>query len=147
LANDNDRDKISESQYQHRDGINMHVLLAGNVPKFHVKASGEAYQRMYNCLWNIFSDADLHQLFYGEFEYAYMKKYKVKQEDASKSLRLFLKDFLIDHMSRRVGIENWEADAIQKWIRNYFGAKQLPRVITQAHDNWLRYQPQPKLKI
>ena len=147
LANDNDRDKISENQYQHRDGINMHVLLAGNVPKFHVKASEEAYQRMNNCLWNIYTDADLHKLFYGEFEYAYMKKYNAKLEDTRMSLGLFLKDFLIDHMSRRVGIENWEADAIQKWIRNYFGAKQLPRVITQAHDNWLKYQPQPQLKI
>lgn len=63
LANDNDRDKISENQRQHRNGIDMHVLLAGNVPKFH----------------------------------------------------------------------------IMKWLDYYFGAKQLEKVLTDAHQTWERY--------
>ena len=63
LANDNDRDKISENQRQHRNGIDMHVLLAGNVPKFH----------------------------------------------------------------------------IMKWLDYYFGAKQLEKVLTDAHQTWEHY--------
>ena len=50
LANDNDRDKISENQRQHKNGIDMHVLLAGNVPKFHVEANEAARDRVFDIL-------------------------------------------------------------------------------------------------
>ena len=34
LANDNDRDKISENQRQHRNGIDMHVFWQEMCPNF-----------------------------------------------------------------------------------------------------------------
>ena len=45
LANDNDRDKISENQRQHRNGIDMHVLLAGNVPKLLITKENNKRQK------------------------------------------------------------------------------------------------------
>lgn len=67
LANDNDRDKISENQRQHRNGIDMHVLLAGNVPKFHITPNEEAVRRIEDGLWKIFNDEGLRKLYYGSF--------------------------------------------------------------------------------
>ena len=63
LANDNDRDRISENQRQHMHGIDMHVLLANNVPKFHITASPEAIQRISDALWKIFTDVQLHEAY------------------------------------------------------------------------------------
>jgi hypothetical protein len=42
-------------------------------------------------------------------------------------------------MACRVGIENWPGEAIAKWVQNYFGAKKLPFVITEADQVHSRY--------
>lgn len=147
LANDNDRDKISENQRQHKGGIDMHVLLAGNVPKFHITANEEAYQRISNGLWTLFNNPETHKVYFGEFIYAYRMKYKVVTEEADMILSMFIQDILIDHMSRRVGIENWPSEAIYTWLNYYFAADQIPKVITRAHDNLLRHRGLPKVKI
>lgn len=76
-----------------------------------------------------------------------MRKYSVSGEKAREILRLFISDHLIKHMACRVGIENWPSEAITTWIRNYFGAKQLPHIITQAYENWMNYMPMPKVRI
>ena len=147
LANDNDRDKISENQRQHKGGIDMHVLLAGNVPKFHITANEEAHQRISNGLWTLFNNPETHKVYFGEFIYAYRMKYRVVTEEADMVLRMFIQDILIDHMSRRVGIENWPSEAIYTWLNYYFAADQIPKVITRAHDNLLRHRGLPKVKI
>ena len=147
LANDNDRDKISENQRQHKGGIDMHVLLAGNVPKFHITANEEAHQRISNGLWTLFNNPETHKVYFGEFIYAYRMKYKVVTEEADMILSMFIQDILIDHMSRRVGIENWPSEAIYTWLNYYFAADQIPKVITRAHDNLLRHRGLPKIKI
>jgi hypothetical protein len=147
LANDNDRDKISENQRQHKGGIDMHVLLAGNVPKFHITANEEAHQRISNGLWTLFNNPETHKVYFGEFIYAYRMKYRVVTEEADMVLRTFIQDILIDHMSRRVGIENWPSEAIYTWLNYYFAADQIPKVITRAHDNLLRHRGLPKIKI
>jgi hypothetical protein len=147
LANDNDRDKISENQRQHKGGIDMHVLLAGNVPKFHITANEEAHQRISNGLWTLFNNPETHKVYFGEFIYAYRMKYRVVTEEADMILSMFIQDILIDHMSRRVGIENWPSEAIYTWLNYYFAADQIPKVITRAHDNLLRHRGLPKIKI
>ncbi len=147
LANDNDRDKISENQRQHMGGIDMHVLLAGNVPKFHITANEEAHQRISNGLWTLFNNPETHKVYFGEFIYAYRMKYRVVTEEADMILSMFIQDILIDHMSRRVGIENWPSEAIYTWLNYYFAADQIPKVITRAHDNLLRRRGLPKVKI
>ena len=147
LANDNDRDKISENQRQHKGGIDMHVLLAGNVPKFHITANEEAHQRISNGLWFLFNNPETHKVYFGEFIYAYRVKYRAGFEEANMVLKMFIQDILIDHMSRRVGIENWPSEAIYTWLNYYFAADQIPQVITRAHDNLLRHRGLPKIKI
>lgn len=134
LANDNDHDKISENQRQHRNGIDMHVLLAGNVPKFHITPSEEAVKRIQDGLWKIFNDDELCKLYYGEFLYQYVHKYKESKEVAMRALHVYIKSHLIKHMSSRVGIENWPQEAILTWLNYIFAAKRLQFVITQAHD-------------
>ena len=138
LANDNDRDKISENQRQHRNGIDMHVLLAGNVPKFHITPNEEAVRRIEDGLWKIFNDEGLRKLYYGEFLYHYTHKYKASTEESKHVLYLYIKQHLIKHMSCRVGIENWPQEAILTWLNYIFAAKQLPLVITQAHDLFMK---------
>ena len=139
LANDNDRDKISENQRLHRNGIDMHVLLAGNVPKFHVTASAEAIIRVHDLLVDVFADENLYRRYLGEFIYHYMRKYKTDKYQTEEVLSVYFEEKLTGHMARRVGIENWPKEAILKWLGNYFGIKQLPKVITEAHEVWLRY--------
>lgn len=139
LANDNDRDKISENQRLHRNGIDMHVLLAGNVPKFHVTASAEAIIRVHDLLVDVFADENLYRRYLGEFIFHYMRKYKTDKYQTEEVLSVYFKEKLTGHMARRVGIENWPKEAILKWLGYYFGIKQLPKVITEAHEVWLRY--------
>ena len=139
LANDNDRDKISENQRLHRNGIDMHVLLAGNVPKFHVTASAEAIFRVHDVLVDVFADENLYRRYLGEFIYHYMRKYKTDKYQTEEVLSVYFEEKLTGHMARRVGIENWPKEAILKWLGYYFGIKQLPKVITEAHEVWLRY--------
>ncbi len=137
LANDNDRDKISENQRQHRNGIDMHVLLAGNVPKFHVTPSEEAAKRIREGLMALVCDNDLRGKYFGEFLYHYSRKYNLSVDDATVALHLYIENYLIKHMSSRVGIENWPEEAIFTWLNYIFGAKQLPNVITRAREIYL----------
>lgn len=134
LANNNDRDKISENQRQHRNGINMHVLLAGNVPKFHIEASPEATKRIHDGLHKILKTPELFDRYFSEFIYHYRQKYHVTNEEAYAALCQYLFNKVEGHMARRVGIENWPGEAIDKWLRYYFAAKQLPKVITEAKE-------------
>ena len=143
LANNNDRDKISENQRQHKNGINMKILLAGNVPKFHAKPKDEAHCRIHTILIGILNNPELCEKFFGEFIYHYKRKYSVDYYLARNVLELFINEYLTRHMASRVGIENWENEAITKWLKFYFGAKKLPYVITLAkevHDNFIEKQ-------
>jgi hypothetical protein len=139
LANDNDRDKISENQRQHLNGINMHVLLAGNVPKFHITPEDGALQRIYNGLISIRCNDYVNQRYFGDFIFHYMRRYKVDKEMADSVLDIYINGKLAGHMARRVGIENWPREAILKWLDYYFGAKQLEKVVTDAHQTWQRH--------
>ena len=139
LANDNDRDKISENQRQHRYGIDMHVLLAGNVPKFHITPEDDALKRIYSGLVSIRRNEYQNQRFFGEFIYHYMRKYKVDRDEADSVLNVYIDGKLAGHMARRVGIENWPDKAIQKWLDYYFGAKQMEKVLTDARQTWVRH--------
>lgn len=141
LANNNDRDKISENQRLHKNGINMKVLLAGNVPKFHVKPKDEAYTRIYKGLMGALNNPEQCEVFFGEFFYHYRMKYRVGYGLTLNVLEVYLEEYLVRHMASRVGIENWESEAVTKWLRYYFGAKKLPYVIThakQVYDNYLQ---------
>jgi hypothetical protein len=139
LANKNDRDKISENQRHHKNGINMKMLLAGNVPQFHAKPSDEAYSRIHKGLRKIFMDDSLRAKYYGEFLYAYMQKYKCDYTVAYEVLSTYIDQKLARHMGCRVGIENWPGEAITKWVQNYFSAKKLPFVITEADQVYNKY--------
>lgn len=139
LANNNDRDKICENQLHHKNSINMKILLAGNVPQFHIKPSEEAFTRIYDGLNNILIDDSLRAKYFGEFLYAYMKKYKRDYILAYDVLSTYINEKLARHMACRVGIENWPNEAVVKWVQNYFGAKRLPYVITDAEQVYSRY--------
>jgi len=144
LANDNDRDKISENQRQHRNAIDMHVLLAGNVPKFHVKPSEEAIERISNLLWPLYRDYDSSERYFSEFKYFYSHKYKTGREGADLALYFLIEDYLVKHMSSRVGIENWPEEAIMTWVKYFFGYKQLPRLVTQAREYVIKHMEKQK---
>ena len=140
LANDNDRDKLSENQRQHRHGIDMHVLLAGNVPKFHITPDDNALQRIYNGLLSIRGDERLNQRYFGDFIFHYMLRYKVGRDMADRVLNIYINAKLAGHMARRVGIANWPREAILKWLDYYFAARQLEKVLTDAHQTWERHR-------
>ncbi len=140
LANDNDRDRISENQRQHRNGIDMHVLLAGNVPKFHVTPENDAVLRIYDGLLSIRCDHAMNQRYFGEFIFHYMQRYRVSRDVADCVLNVYINGKLVGHMARRVGIENWPREAILKWLDYYFGARQMGKVLTDAHQTWQRHQ-------
>ena len=139
LANYNDRDKISENQRHHKNGINMKMLLAGNVPQFHTKPSEDAFKRIHDGLTKILVNDSLRAEYYDEFLYAYMKKYKRDYTVAYEVLSTYIDEKLARHMACRVGIENWPGEAIVKWVQNYFSAKKLPFVITEADQVHNRY--------
>ena len=140
LVNPNDRDRIAENLRAHKNGINMKVLLAGNVPQFHVKPSEEAVRRISDGLKNLFCQSELQQYYFGEFLYHYQRKYKVDLNEAERVLITYLVLHLTKHMACRVGIENWPSEAIAKWVKNYFGPKKLAYVITEAHHLWEKQQ-------
>ena len=54
-------------------------------------------------------------------------------------LSTYIDEKLARHMACRVGIENWPGEAITKWVQNYFNAKKLPFVITEANQVHNRY--------
>ena len=138
LANDNDRDKISENQRQHKTGIDMHVLLAGNVPKFHVEANPEAVSRVSEILCELLDDDEYMRRYFGECISQYAQKYKEELPQAYEAVEYYVNNKLIGHMSRRVGIENWPKESIIKWVDYYFGVKRLPQVVAEIHEAWLR---------
>ena len=123
LVNPNDRDRIAENLRAHKNGINMKVLLAGNVPKFHVRPNEEALKRIGDGLRRTFDDRELRQRYYGEFIYHYQRKYKVEEYIATEVLRIYIERHLIKHMACRVGVENWPTKDIATWLTNYFGVK------------------------
>lgn len=138
-ANDNDRDKISENQRQHKHGIDMHVLLAGNVPKFHVKASEEAIKRVSEIILYVIYDNEMFERYLGECVYHYKRKYTTTDQLAELAVCHFVNGKLKDHMSRRVGVANWPLETFLKWVGNYFSAKRLEYVITEVHEEWIKY--------
>lgn len=140
LVNPNDRDRIAENLRAHKNGINMKVLLAGNVPQFHAKPSEEAVRRISDGLQHLFCKPELQQYFFGEFIYHYERKYKVGLYETERVLMAYLSQHLTKHMACRVGIENWPSEAIAKWVKNYFGPKKLSYVITEAHHLWEKQQ-------
>ena len=140
LVNPNDRDRIAENLRAHKNGINMKVLLAGNVPQFHAKPSEEAVRRISDGLQHLFCKPELQQYFFGEFIYHYERKYKVGLYETERVLMAYLSQHLTKHMACRVGIENWPSEAIAKWVKNYFGPKKLAYVITEAHHLWEKQQ-------
>ena len=139
LANDNDRDKISENLRIHKNSINMKMLLAGNVPKFHITPNAEALQRVTSCLQKAFTDPRERRLYFGEFMYHFARKYYADELTVMKVLSFYIGHRLIKHMACRVGIENWPADTIKTWLRNYFGAKKLEYVLTDAKQTWDKF--------
>ena len=64
----------------------------------------------------------------------------VSKEMADSVLNIYIDGRLAGHMARRVGIENWPSEAILKWLDYYFGAKQIEKVVTDAHQTWERHQ-------
>lgn len=140
LVNPNDRDRIAENLRAHKNGINMKVLLAGNVPQFHAKPSEEAVRRISDGLQHLFCKPELQQYFFGEFIYHYERKYKVGLYETERVLMAYLSQHLTKHMACRVGIENWPSEAIAKWVKNFFGPKKLSYVITEAHHLWGKQQ-------
>ena len=68
-----------------------------------------------------------------------MKKYDVNYTVAYEVLNTYIDEKLARHMACRVGIENWPGEAIVKWVQNYFSAKKLPFVITEADQVHNRY--------
>lgn len=140
MVNPNDRDRIAENLRAHKNGINMKVLLAGNVPQFHAKPSEEAVRRISDGLQHLFCKPELQQYFFGEFIYHYERKYKVGLYETERVLMAYLSQHLTKHMACRVGIENWPSEAIAKWVKNFFGPKKLSYVITEAHHLWEKQQ-------
>ncbi len=140
IANLNDRDKISENLSAHKKGINMKVLLAGNVPKFHAKPNDEAEKRVCDLLWNVYYNHEEFSYYFGEFIYHYKEKYGVDDCTAHFVLFRYLDHRLSGHMACRVGIENWPVEAIKKWLKNYFGAKKLGYVVTDAKEVYDKIQ-------
>ena len=140
LANPNDRDRIAENLRAHKNGINMKVLLAGNVPQFHAMPNEEAVKRINYGLSKLYFQEQLQNYYFGEFLYHYQRKYKVDLTHAKSVLMTYLVYHLTKHMACRVGIENWPSEAIAKWVKNYFGPKKLSYVITDAHHIWEKRQ-------
>ena len=136
LANSNDRDKIAENLHIHKNSINMKMLLAGNVPKFHTTPNEEAYLRVSNGFNKMFGIPELRNIYFGEFLYHYRHKYRVSDAQAQEVLGCYLVNHLTKHMACRVGIENWPGEAIIQWVKNYFGPRKLEFVVTEAHDVW-----------
>ena len=68
-----------------------------------------------------------------------MKKYQRDYTVAYEVLSTYIDEKLARHMACRVGIENWPGEAISKWVYNYFSAKKLPFVITEAEQVYNRY--------
>ena len=75
----------------------MRVLLAGNVPKFHVTPSEEAISRISEGLYKIYSNPTYRKAYFGEFLYHYARKYKVIDWTAEEALGIYLEKHLTKH--------------------------------------------------
>ena len=84
--------------------------------------------------------------YFGEFTQAYARKYRVPEYVAKEDLLFYLDEKVTHHIARRVGIENWESDAILKWVMNYFSVKFMQRNITEAHELKIRRMEVPICK-
>ena len=82
----------------------------------------------------------MNRRYFGDFIFHFMQRYRVSKEVADRVLNIYIDGKLAGHMARRVGIENWPHEAILKWLDYYFGARQLEKVVTDAHQTWLRHQ-------
>jgi hypothetical protein len=140
LYNRKNSDKIAENLRVHKKSINMKMLLKENVPAFHAEANAEAKWKIYTILNKLFDNKESFTEYYGEFEYHYKQKYKKEANTSVEALLMLIDERLTPHMASRVGIENWPVEAVLKWVKNYFGAKRLPFVITEAHELWLKKQ-------
>lgn len=138
LYNRKNSDRIAENLRVHRKSINMKMLLKENAPAFHAEPNNEAYTRICNIFDTIWKDDDLFSEYFAEFNYHYQAKYTKQGSASLVALRIMIKQRLIPHMASRVGIENWPEEAILKWVKNYFGARRLPFVITEARELWLK---------
>lgn len=136
IANSNDHDRISENLRVHKRGVKVKVLLAGNVPQFHKTASEVAVNRARAFFNRIHSDPFLYRHYYGNFLYRLERKYGVNESAASRVLTCFIKNYLADHFSRRVGIENAPEESLEIWLQNYFGPKRMEHALDQAWDTW-----------
>ena len=139
IANPNDHDKIADNLHVHKNSINMKMLLAGNPPKFHDIPMADAYKRISEGLQKMYEDSELCRYYFGDFIYHYGKRYKLDPLMAREALRVYINRKLIDHMSRRVGIENWPAEAIGKWLKNIFGVNKLDYMLTAVKQTWDEY--------
>lgn len=140
LYNRKNTDKIGENLRVHKKGINMKMLLKENAPAFHAKANLGAYIRLDFIYANLWNNQETFVEYFGEFIYHYQEKYKKDAQTAKLALRTLIQKKLMDHMACRVDIEHWPEEAILTWIRNYFGAKRLPIVITEAREILLKNQ-------
>lgn len=137
-------DKISENLRVHKKSINMKMLLKVNKPTFHAEPKREAVMRIDSLFLQYFCEEKPYKEYFGEFLYHYQEKYKQGFYAADEALTVLIEERIIPHMSSRLGIENWPEDAILKWLKNYFGARRLPYVVTEARELWLKKQEKAK---
>ena len=140
LYNPKNSDKIAENLRVHKKSINMKMLLKENAPAFHAEANEEAKWKISTILSNLFDSEKTFTEYFGEFEYHYRQKYKKGANTSVEALLMLIDERLTPHMASRVGIENWPEEAILKWVKNYFGARRLPFVVTEARELWLKKQ-------
>ena len=138
LYNPKNSDRIAENLRVHKKSINMKMLLKENAPAFHAEAKDEAFQRINIILDKLLQENDTFTAYFGEFIYHYKQKYKKDSDTAFGALMKLINERMAPHMASRVGIENWPVEAILKWIKNYFGARRLPFVITEARELWMK---------
>ena len=136
LYNPKNSDKVAENLRVHKKSINMKMLLKENAPLFHAEPKEEAYMRIHRMLRELLVNEATRREFYGEFLFHYQTKYRTDFNESAKALITLIEQRLAPHMASRVGIENWPEEAVLKWMKNYFGARRLPFVITEARELW-----------
>ena len=144
VYNPKNSDKIADNLRVHKRSINMKMLLKENAPAFHAEAKRDADLRINSLFLRLLSQEQPFREYFGEFLYHYQEKYKKQGNTSVAALQSLVFERMIPHMASRVGIENWPEEAILKWIKNYFGARRLPYVITEARELWLKDQEKEK---
>ena len=141
LYNPKNSDKIANNLRVHKKSINMKMLLKENAPAFHAAPKEDATDLMAQVFENIYQNEPMFEEYYREFMFHYRVKYNTEPYSA---LQVLIRERLIPHMASRVGIENWPEEAILKWIKNYFGARRLPYVVTEAKELLLKSEKREK---